>query len=137
MKAKKTTRRIVSTKVNRRNAEHIELEPLSVTDDEEDVSVHGLFARNLCPRCPRNASVLPAGGKTSGGSGFRFCCSRKTVTKTRKTLWRTRIVTRTPNSAVSCEDCRANALSTDLEVTIVDIHLIQPRVTMTGRVWYG
>lgn len=71
-------------------------EPLDLASDDIaiDSQVSGqLFARHLCPVCPRGAKVAAAGGKHN--SGYSYCCKpRRTITSTiKKTLTKKRTLT--------------------------------------------
>jgi len=105
IRRKTVTRSVV---VNRRSVaempvepietEPIEIEPIEidspVTVNDQDAD-HGLFARNLCPRCPSGRVVLPAHGKTSGGGEYSYCCPARSTRTIKRTTWRTKTIRRT------------------------------------------
>lgn len=70
----------------------------SVIDTDES---HSLFARHLCPVCPKGAKVAPAGSGKNNGGGYNYCCAaRKTVTVTiNKTLTKRKTTTKTVTAA--------------------------------------
>jgi len=68
----------------------------SVPEAIEETENPGLLPRNLCSACPKNAPVLPASGKTNVGQ-YKFCCKRRrTITRTFKTVVKTRTVVVNP-----------------------------------------
>lgn len=81
-----------------READVIAEEPKLFDDNNEAVEiserpVSALFARHLCPTCPKGVTVLnKSKGKNNGGSGAIYCCPQpvtKTVSRIVKTLTKT------------------------------------------------
>lgn len=84
-------------------------QPVSVgtspLEQENETGSHALFARHLCPVCPKGSKVLPSGTKNNGGGNYKFCCAaRKTTTIiVNKTLTKRKTVIRTVTAArVGC-----------------------------------
>lgn len=78
------------------------------TDEQDNESTHELFARHICPRCPKGARILSLSSGRAA-NGLPICCPpRKTVTRTMtrgtiRIVWKTstRYLTRTSTRTAS------------------------------------